>query len=290
MRLRLMLWAVSLMIVAMGIGPAGCQQDEMSTQAAAEGENPPVVCPAIEQDGESRSDHPGEPDGPIGVVVLGTSKAVAKPEVGERVYEVQIEKVLYGSLPGNTVRFTYRWEVDEEKPLIFALVPDVYEDRFELFYTLDAQELRSQEALSAARFDFHVLSSESIFIGKELSAGSDYLSDVEVVRSLHGAKVSSGQNVTVEMMAYMRNFEKTPLVRDEEMIYFVTGTTPGSKLYDIRPVKEKESTIYLVSTRLRGDNRPAVAAALDDLTREGYTLRYPDPTDRRCHRIALGAA
>jgi len=34
-------------------------------------------------------------------------------------------------------------------------------------------------------------------------------------------------------------------------------------------------------------NRPAVAAALDDLEREGLRLRQIDPTDRRRHRIVL---
>ena len=67
---------------------------------------PLVICPAIDQDATARTNYPGEPHSPIGLVVLGTCRIIAEPNAGENQFEVQVEKVLYGSVRGSPCTLT----------------------------------------------------------------------------------------------------------------------------------------------------------------------------------------
>ncbi len=243
---------------------------------------PAVVCPAIEQDGARRTNYPGEPERPIGLVVLGKCKTITPPSAGDGVFEVQVEKVLYGSIPGKTVRFTHPWAVEEDKPLIVALVPAVYNDQYEFKYVLDGSEAKSQEALSAARLDFNVLSSASIFIGKELSAGGNYIHRVEAVRGLYGPELKKGQKVLVYMGGYIRGMGERPTVRGEEMVYLVSGTAPARKVAEVPP-DEADETAYVLDTRLPADQEPAVLEALK--RRDAYPVIEVGEEKVKCREV-----
>ncbi|MBI5724161.1 MAG: WD40 repeat domain-containing protein [Planctomycetes bacterium] len=187
---------------------------------------------------------------PIELIVLGKTRDIPENHSDDGESEIKVEKVLYGSLPDGTIRLKYKMGHDTEKSHIFGLKPAVYEDSYQIKYTRDASELDNQKALSAARFDNHVLSSRWIFIGRELSAGDDFLHDVEIVKSLHGPELQKGQKITVEIGGYRNQKGKIPKVRDREMIYFVGCARLGKEFSDIRPEKKTEESIYMLSTRL----------------------------------------
>jgi WD40 repeat protein len=251
--------------------------------AAAEADLP-VVCPAIAQDDAKRTNFFGEAELPVGLVVLGKCKTITPTSGGKGVFEVQVEKVIYGSIPGKTVRFTYNWNAEEGVPLVLALTDSIYGDVCELKYSLDASEAKSQEALASARLDYSVLSSASIFIGKELIADGDYLHRVEVVRSLYGPELKKGQRVLVYIGGYIRTSDELPVVRDREMIYMVGGPSPARKLPGASPERADE-TAYTLSTRLPADHEPAVIEALK--RRDSYPIIETDEAGRktRCREV-----
>jgi WD40 repeat protein len=232
---------------------------------------------------------------PIGLVVLGTSKSVEKPEGREGTYELRVDEVLYGSAAGKTVRFTHLWNAAESKPAIFALVPAAYDESYELKYVLDADELESQRALSAARLDFNVLSSVCVFVGKELDAGANYLHSVQVVRSLYGPALRAGQKVTVESSGYIRHGDGRPKVRTEEMIYLVSSTAAGRDIYEMPGGRDKE-TVYRLNTRLPVDLEAAVQESLarrntypvTESTEDGQTSRVREIVFRGTPAQAIG--
>ncbi len=220
-----------------------------------------VVCPAVDQDERPRTNYPFGSTMPIGLVVVGKAKLVKEGAGDSNAYDVQVDRVLYGSVAGKQVHFTHPWTVTEGEAQVFALVPTAYEDSYELKYTLDASEVSSQEALAEARLDFHTLAAQCIFIGKDLSTDGGYLHTVAVVRGLYGATPAKGQKVMVQISEFIRNTDKTPVVRGEEMIYFIQKSVPGKDVYDM-PEDKAGETVYVMDTRLRADQEPLVLAAL----------------------------
>jgi len=230
---------------------------------------------------------------PITLVVEGTCKIITETKGGDFDFEIQVKKVLYGSIAGSTVQFRHPWRVEEGKPLIFALAPSPYNSGFDLKYTLGTEEEKSQTALSAARLDFTALSANNIFIGKELDADDNYLSRVKVVRSISGARLEPGSKVTVQMDGYMRGGDH-PYVRSEPMIYFVDAVRTGRDIYDMPRGRDKE-TVFHAETRLRADQEPAVKGALErrkaypvtEVTENNAKMRVREILFRGTHSEAI---
>ena len=221
----------------------------------SESEQVRVICPAIEEDARRRTNYPDEPKRPIELVVLGTSKSIAQSQGEDRTYQIQVTRVLYGALATKTVRFSFPWIIDNHDPLIFALVPAMYggPHDYELKYILPGDEEKSQTALSAARLDFHVLSSACIFIGKETAADRDFRHTVEIVRPIYGPVPAEGNKVTIEVSGYSRNSSKVLAIQRDPMVYFIRT---------IRTDHKNKTEIYGLDCRLSAEREADVLAAL----------------------------
>ena len=75
------------------------------------------------------------------LVVLGKVKLLAETD-SPRTFEVEVEKILYGSTADKTIRFTSYWKQDGQR-FILALMPDLNAgEPYQLRYRLDAAEER----------------------------------------------------------------------------------------------------------------------------------------------------
>ncbi len=215
-----------------------------------------VTCPAIELD-QFQSDPNTLEDavGPIQLVVLGTASRPEKNESRGVVYELLVEKVLYGSTPDKTLRLHDRGWSQGPVRRIFALCPQAYggPTDYDLKYQLDVKEEKAQLALAAARLDYHTLAADSIFVGKEtaIETVDDHRHLVEVIRLLHGFEPSAGEKTTVVIYDHGSGSGKIVKLRPEPMLYFVRNDrdVQGSK-------------VYRLDTRLPAACEADVAAAL----------------------------
>jgi hypothetical protein len=246
----------------------------------------PVICPAIDQDEVSRSDYPYDSSALISVVAEGTVRKQPQTNAYEQLFELTVETFLYGSCKEKIVRFSNPWDLPETNHLIVALVPTMYDDPapFELKYDLPADELKSQMALARARLDYRVLSAHSIFIGKETAIHGNFFRTVEVVRSLYGTVLKSGEKVTVQIPEHISVMDRRPQMYSNEMIYLITSVENGSTLYGLPPEVAKE-TIYTMATRFERDQETSVRDAL--ARRDSYPMVEVTDTGRklRCREV-----
>ena len=233
-------------------------------RSALSAENPPsreaekdrVTCPAVEMDESQRPINSDDRSPcPIQLVVLGTAKCREPHESQASVYEVQVEKVLYGGTADKTLRFHEYFDIPGPKRKIFALVPKAYAGPtdYELKYYVDVKEEKSQLALSAARFDYHALAADAIFIGKEIAVNDadDTIHTIKVVRLLHGSEPKPGKQIIMEIHDHIRTSGKVVEIRREPMLYF------------LRIEKDfLQRKVYRIDTRLPTACEADVAAAL----------------------------
>lgn len=217
-----------------------------------------VTCPALEVDESQRLiNSPPEHDlGPIKLVVLGTAKRPAEQnESRELVYELRVEKVLYGGTPEKTLHLHEHSYIPGPERQIFALVPQAYggPTDYDMKYHVDVREEKLQMAMAAARLDYHTLAADSIFVGKEtaVEAADDHKHTIEVVRLLHGSEPKVGEKSTMEIIDHIRSSGKVAELRPQPMLYFV------------RIEKDLlHKKVYRVDTRLPIACEADVAAAL----------------------------
>lgn len=216
----------------------------------------PVRCPAVVRENTPRGDDPFRPRQAIELVVIGAAKPV-KGSDDENVYQLQIDKTLYGSWPDKTLLFTCDGRVAGDR-MIFALAPGVQPRDCDgvLRYVLDPAEEKAITALAVARFDYHTLSSVCVFIGKELEARENGLRSVEVIRPLAGQSPARGEKVLTEITAAGPPDEKIKLHTNPE-IYFIARIDKEAEIEE-----GKKGTVHQLGCRQPADQEEKVAAAL----------------------------
>lgn len=222
-----------------------------------------VVCPAIEQDELPRSDYPFDSNMRVSLVAMGVVRPVEATNTSERCFELTVDRVIYGSTNGGPVRFSNPWNLVATQHVIVALVPTVYDDPapFELKYDLPSDELESQTALARARLDYRVLSAQSIFVGKDLAVQGSFFHTVEVIRSLYGPDLKSGERVTVQISDFTPITERVPKVCTNEMIYAIASIDSGKNLRGA-PQEVAKEMVYTLLTTFGADQENKVREAL----------------------------
>lgn len=217
------------------------------------GEEPEKVrCPAFEVENTRESEDPERPLGPVQLVVVGIAKPCEGAEKAQRTCEITIEKTLFGSCAGTTVKAA-RCFSREGKRCIFELVPNPYSQDFVVRAQIDPEEEEAVTLLYSATLDFAVLSSESIFIGHVLTADEEFGLTVRVTRALEGPPIPPDTVVKVSSWIYMRQAGERPLVRPEPTIFFI------GNIHQDRITQEKT---YRLMTTLPLDLEKTVAASL----------------------------
>jgi WD40 repeat protein len=241
----------------------------------------PVYCPAIAAEDRPRTNALGEPTHQPTLVALGTARLAGKEEknIDEQKVEIEVEKVLFGSAPGPTVRCLSGWAYrPDEKPkrLILALTPrlDSKDFPFEVRYTLPPEEEKAVAALSAARMDYNTLSSEAIFVGREVQVSGEKGRIIEVLRVFHGPDSLKGQKVCVDLLEHplRTGFNETTdhLPATGEHLYFVAAVDPEYRKRPFRSITNPDGPVYLVRYRLPADQEKHVVEALK--RRDQYPL------------------
>ncbi|MCW0219772.1 MAG: hypothetical protein OJI67_15715, partial [Prosthecobacter sp.] len=251
-------WICLFTVGAFG-SPAWAQGKAADEVALTVQQAPIVFCPAITREEQRKGYFGEEPVLPVDLVVLGTSKEIEEKE-GQRQYEVDVQKVLYGSVSGESLRFTYSSKAAETEPTIFALALADYDEGYKLVLRMAGDELKFQERLSSARLDFNVLASCCIFIGKQAEPGRTFLNSVEVVRSLHGPVLTPGERLTVYTLSKIGTRDYLPPPQDKELIYLIHTIAPGKEVR-WTPKEFADKTVYQLNIRLRTDQEQAVKEA-----------------------------
>src|SRR5437660_11249021 len=84
-----------------------------------------VICPAVQLDDRPRTNYFGEITRQPELVVLGTIKKNTDKD-DNRIYDTNVEKVLYGSWPNKTLQFTSPFTLGDGRRII-ALVRSLYD-------------------------------------------------------------------------------------------------------------------------------------------------------------------
>lgn len=117
-----------------------------------------VVCPAIEECDLNRMIN-GPPDqnfGPIQLVVLATAKRVKTPKHPRIMYDLEVEKVLYGGPVGKTLRISSSyWYMPGPPRQIYGLQPVYSRERgdYEYNYGRNPDEEQAETAVAEAQLD-----------------------------------------------------------------------------------------------------------------------------------------
>ena len=232
----------------------GCLLSLAWISSPASAEEVRVVCPAVRIDDRphANEDVPPQPE----LVVLGKVREVKKTMFAP-VFEVTVEKVLYGNWKGKTVRYVrYPGRYGSDSLIVLSPTNYVGIPPFALHYTVNPAEENAMRALFAARLDYNTLASKCIFIGKEVAAPEDHERTVEIIRPLQGKGLTKGQQVTVAMRG-VGNWEGArPALCSEPEIYFI---------------REVHGKTYYQSTRQPVD-------------REAAVVRGPETSERIPHR------
>ncbi|HEV3301261.1 MAG TPA: WD40 repeat domain-containing protein [Planctomycetaceae bacterium] len=214
-----------------------------------------VLCPAVDVDdyGSLINAPIGYEPEPIALVVLGVGKELPQTRERESLIEVVADKVLYGFLPGRTVRFAAPSFDPDSRPQIWGLVPNQSEgsQEYALRYRCHAREESAQTALAAARLDYHVLAADCIWIGRQTAVDERFEGTVEVVRVLHGSEPKAGEKCIVQLPRSVRAAGQLSKVRNALMLYLATISRRSSG-----------DTFYHVGCRLPSACEADVAAAL----------------------------
>jgi hypothetical protein len=203
----------------------------------------PVYCPAIRAEDRARTNAftDGELPSPT-LIVLGTVRWLSEGKA-----EIEVEKALYGSAPApkfRAIESLNHHGAGDGRRRIFVLAPTGYswDDAvrgrfpFELLHSLPPEEEKAVTAVSAARLDYHTLSAEALFVGKELSADVEKGRTVEVVRVLHGDAALKRKKVCVYLTDYPVRMDRKPDLAKEEMLYFVAAVEPNDTKPSLRSV------------------------------------------------------
>ena len=119
-----------------------------------------IVCPAIEEWDLHRTIN-GSPDQnlePIQLVVLATAKRVETPGQRRIMYDLDVEKALYGGPVGKTLRISSSYFYMPGPPRqIYGLQPVYSKERgdYEYNYGRDPDEDQAEAAVAEARLDYH---------------------------------------------------------------------------------------------------------------------------------------
>jgi len=235
------------------------------------GETIPVVCPAIDQDEHSRTDNEIEPGMPISLVAKGTVQEIPQTNNSGHLFELGIERVIYGTWTNRSVRFSYPWNIQKYEPTIVALVPSEEESvPFILKYDLPGSDEKSQVALAAARMDYQVLSAECIFVGRESTTATRFLRDVRVVRSIYGPALKPGSKVCVQFPGMVAN-SLTPIqVPEGDTIYLIGSIKTGKHVIPHLSDQMANQMVYTLVNRLDVSQENEVQAALK--RRDSYPI------------------
>jgi hypothetical protein len=207
-----------------------------------------VTCPAIEIDESERPINTLGVPGTVQLVVLGSTKRLAKQdESGEPLYELKVEKVMYGSAPEMTLHLHEHAGPERQ---IFGLVPQAYggPTDYIIKYNVDVKEEKSQMAMAAARLDYHALAADSIFVGKE-TAVDGLRHTIEVVRLLHGSEPKPSEKKTMEIRDHMRFAGKVVQLRPEPMLYFVRIERRGYRFDTRLPIACEADVVAALNRR-----------------------------------------
>jgi WD40 repeat protein len=256
----------------------------LSATAASAGAAPEerVICPPVD-----REDRPGSNSvDPFGgarqpeLIVLGKLKVGANTD-RKRIDEFEIEKVLAGATSAKKLRVSGAYR--EGQRLILALVHDHYDadKSYDVLHRFDPDEEKAVCALAAARFDYNVLASECIFLGKEVDSAGGDCRVVEVVNSLAGANLKKGERVTVAVAGYADHVNQKAPLRGEPEIYFIRAIDRDPTPSFFRQPKPK-GRIYYASWRQPAARADDVRAALGrrdkypvtERAEDGKTVRY----------------
>jgi WD40 repeat protein len=236
-----------------------------------------VTCPGVEIDEFERpiNGPAGRNLGPIELVVLGTAEPPDQKESPDAVYQLKVEKVLYGGAPAETLRLHY-WLFPRPTGgrQIFVLVSEAYggPTEYDLKYSVPINDEQAQRALGAARLDYHALAADAIFVAREIATGGgrqeSHLGEVQ--RLLHGTEPKAGEKVVLEIRDHYAVGNKVVPLRPQPMLYFVRIAN------DYR-----HRRVYRVNTRLPMACEADVEAALKrrdvypivDTMAQGKTLR-----------------
>lgn len=214
---------------------------------AARSEEPAgaVFCPAVDLENSQRYGYGAKYSALLPLIVVGRLRPLnwawqegssdpSYPSATEdRIAEVVVERQLFGSPCGATLRVAYRSSRElptsgEGPAQILALYhsSDLLESDFSLGGYADGNrllplsELANEEALARARLDQLVLSSTSIFVGRPTGQsaedGSPY---VAVERVVHGT-LTPGRSYPVSHAAQNR----IPLPQEGPYLYFISAT------------------------------------------------------------------
>jgi WD40 repeat protein len=255
-------------------------------KTASTAEAIPVICPAIEQDERPRTDNEVEAGMPVSLVAKGIVQEIPQTNGYGHLFELTVERVIYGSWTNPSVRFSYPWNIQKYEPAIVALVSSEEEMvPFTLKYVLPGSDEKSQVALAAARLDYQVLSAECIFVGRESTTDARFLRTVEVVRSIFGPGPKPGSRVTVQFPGMTWN-SLTPIkVPVADTIYLIGSIKPGKKVIPHLPSKMANEMIYTLVNRLDATQEKQVQAALKH--RDSYPIVEMNDSGKklRCREV-----
>ena len=184
-----------------------------------------IVCPAIEEWDLHRTIN-GPPDqnsDPIQLVVLATARRVETPEQRRIIYDLEVEKVLYGGPVGKTLRISSSyWYMPGPPRQIYGLQPVYSKERgdYEYNYGRSPDEEQAEAAVAEARLDYHALSAVCIFVGKVVAYDRNSGYTVEVVRLLKGSTPKPGEKVGFAVSGLYGREEPPKSIR-EPMLYFI---------------------------------------------------------------------
>ncbi|MEA3213342.1 MAG: large repetitive protein [Chthoniobacter sp.] len=205
-----------------------------------------------------RTNSADESQEPPTLVALGTARQLVGKETdkGDRIFQLEIEDVLFGQHSAKSVQFSCRWK--PEGRFIFHLVPASSEEGavYCLRFNMDAEELQAARALCAARLETLTLAADSIFVGEEVDRPDFSLRKIKVLRRISGREFRKNEKLRIVSDSEVAS-NLSPRARAGPRLYFIGGQ------YKRQP---GEPTIYAGRSVLPTKLEPAVREAL---TRRG---------------------
>ena len=179
-------------------------------------------------------------------------------------YDLQVEKVLYGGPVGKTLRISSSyWYMPGPPRQIYGLQPVYSRERgdYEYNFVRSPDEEQAETAVAEARLDYHALSAICIFVGKVISYNENLGYTVEVVRLLKGSTPGPGTKVDFAVSGLNGQKESAKSMR-EPMLYFVDSIENDEDEHRIKcsvktwlPLGAGEGGACRVATPRRTSNR-----------------------------------
>lgn len=178
------------------------------------------------------------------LIIVGSS--TLKQDLQQRKKaKIKVDDIIYGWTDKKELDGAFWWKSKDEQyilALIRAKYPKVSKANWLVRYSLPAtpENIAGAKALGKARLAFYTLSSEYIFLGRELSFAKDerdvdhrlnkYLRNVKVQDVLYGSRELKGETILAQISGFMRRSGETPRLLDKEMIYFIGKTAKHGRL------------------------------------------------------------